>query len=222
MTVKGVIFDFDGTLADTLPGIFRAFRHCFMAHLGKNFTDKEIEELFGPTEDGIIKRLVPERWESCHADYLAAYRQHHPRQAFTDIERALALLKQRGVRLAIGTGKGKGSLLASLDIIGLADYFDRLEYGSEDGGVKPEIIGRILRHWGVKPEETAYLGDVASDVDAARKAGVTALSAGWSDGADMASLAAAKPDALFCTVGDFIQWIRENCPSQDEEAGAHG
>lgn len=208
MQLKGIIFDFDGTIADTLPAIFTGFRYCLQTHLGREFSDQEIEALFGPTEEGLIKRLVPDRWQSCYADYLSEYRRSHPIKPFPDLEQALILLQQAGVRLAIGTGKGKGSLLVSLDIVGLGHYFELLEVGSEQGAVKPEIIARILNTWELAANEVAYVGDAVYDVGAARKAGVVALSAAWADSADVAGIKAAQPDAMFRTVAEFIEWVK--------------
>lgn len=210
MQIKGIIFDFDGTLANTMPAILSGFRACFSKFLGNNYSDSQIESLFGPTEEGIIKQLVPNQWEECYAEYLNHYRQGHPAQPFNGIEDALKILKDKGICLSIGTGKGKGSLTASLEIVGLNNYFDLLEVGSEAGAVKPEIIARVLKRWGFAATEVAYIGDVASDVSASRQAGVLALSAAWSPSADIAQLQAVKPDAIFVTVADFIDWIESH------------
>jgi phosphoglycolate phosphatase-like HAD superfamily hydrolase len=210
MQLKGIIFDFDGTLADTMPAIRIAFRHCLCTHLSKEYSDQEIEALFGPTEEGVIKKLIPDRWESCFADYLQEYRRHHPTRPFTGIEQALKLLRDKGIRLAIGTGKGHSSLMASLEITGLKPYFELLEVGSEAGAIKPEIIGRVLRHWGLAAHDVAYVGDVVSDIVASREAGVIALSAAWSATADLAGIQAAKPDGVFTSVAEFIDWVKPN------------
>lgn len=207
MQLKGIIFDFDGTLADTMPAIVAAFRHCLQRYLGREYSHQDIAALFGPTEEGVLKKLLPDRWESCFDEYLQEYRRLHPPQAFSGIEQALTLLRDRKVRLAIGTGKGRRSLLTSLAITGLAPYFELLETGSETGAVKPAIISRILRQWGLPAPAVAYVGDVASDVTAAREAGVAALSAAWSAGADRNGLQAAKPDAVFTTVAGMMAWL---------------
>lgn len=213
MQLKGIIFDFDGTLADTLPVIFTAFRHCLHMNLGKEYTEQELADLFGPTEEGIIKALVPEGWEKCYADYLQEYCRHHPKRPFEHIEQALQLLQENGVRLAIGTGKGRGSLMASLGIIGLESYFDILEVGSDTGAIKPEIIERILCQWNLTAKQVAYIGDAPSDVTASRQAGVLALSAAWSSVADLSGIKAAAPDAIFTTVAEFIQWLKPRLES---------
>ncbi|GED34159.1 HAD hydrolase-like protein [Brevibacillus centrosporus] len=54
--MRTILFDFDGTVADTLPLIFTAFRSTFQRFLHKHYTDEQIIALFGPTETGIVKR----------------------------------------------------------------------------------------------------------------------------------------------------------------------
>jgi phosphoglycolate phosphatase-like HAD superfamily hydrolase len=73
MSLQGVIFDLDGTLGDTLPVCFAAFRETFRHYLGREYSDREIRAMFGPTEEGIIQRMIPGRsavrfvWSNQHA-----------------------------------------------------------------------------------------------------------------------------------------------------------
>ena len=74
-----MIFDLDGTLGNTLPVCYAAFREAQLAHTAREYADAEIAALFGQSEEGIIQRLVPEpgRWQEALEDYLAAYERHH-------------------------------------------------------------------------------------------------------------------------------------------------
>ncbi len=53
--MKAIIFDFDGTLADTLPVCFYAFQAVFREFDNKEVTPEEIKAMFGPSETGIIR-----------------------------------------------------------------------------------------------------------------------------------------------------------------------
>jgi pyrophosphatase PpaX len=212
MRLAGVIFDLDGTLGDTLPVCFAAFRRTLDEFSARHYTDKEIAGLFGPSEEGIIQRLVPDRWEACLKAYLTAYERESARNArlFPGIETALRLLKERGVALAIVTGKGSRSAAISLKDLGLAEHFDLVETGSPAGGIKPQAIRMLLSKWDVLPQQVAYVGDAPSDIEAAREAGVIPLAAAWDATSDPQALAASRPLVTFPKVEDFIEWIDRN------------
>jgi pyrophosphatase PpaX len=210
MRLEGLVFDLDGTLADTLPVCFHAYRTVFVNFLGRSFTDGEIAELFGPTEEGMIRRVIPDRWEEALDRYLAEYRQAHGRFAceIPGIEEVLRFLRDRGVRLAVVTGKGAESAGISLRLLGLAPYFDCVETGSAEGGIKALGLRQVLARWRVPPEAVAYIGDAPADILAAREAGVLSVAAAWAAGADSALLSSYQPRFLFTTVGEFSDWVR--------------
>jgi pyrophosphatase PpaX len=209
MQLHGMIFDLDGTLTDTFRVCFTAFREALRPVTGRTHTDEEIMARFGPSEEGMFQRWVPDRWEECLRLYLAAYEREHRRIArtFPGIETALDLLKARGIPLAVVTGKGPHSAAISLKQLGLAPYFDCVETGSPEGGVKPLCIQRVLERWGIPPSRVAYLGDVPSDIEASRLVGVRPLAAAWEERSDASALRALDPLAVFDAVPQFIQWI---------------
>jgi pyrophosphatase PpaX len=214
VTIAGVIFDLDGTLADTLPVCFAAFRETFQRHLDRTYSDDEIYAMFGPSEEGIMQSLLKDRWQEGHADYLAAYEREHDScpAVFPCIDEALDLLRGRGARLAIVTAKGPGSAEISVRRLGLTRHFDVIESGSPQGGIKPERIRRVLARWNLPAERTAYVGDSVYDVQAAREVGALPLAAGWATTANLERLRHAEPCALFETVEQFAAWIADHVP----------
>ncbi len=219
MKLKGFIFDLDGTLGDTFPVFFEAFRKAFDEFLGRRFTEREIIALFGPTEEGIIKRLVPDRWRDCLQTYLDEYERAHARfpDPFPGIENALILLRKRGVSLAIVTGKGPRSTAVSLGYFGFAHYFDVVETGSADGPVKPCLIRKVVERWGASPTQVAYIGDMASDIEAAKEAGVIPLGAAWASTSDLNTLDETGALKTFGAVESFIKWIEDNIQDKRKE-----
>lgn len=209
MQLDGMIFDLDGTLTDTFRVCFTAFREALRPITGRAHSDEEIMARFGPSEEGMLQRWVPDRWEECLRLYLAAYEREHRRTArtFPGVETALELLRARGIPLAVVTGKGPHSAAISLAQLGLAPYFDCVETGSPEGGVKPRCIQRVVERWGVPANRVAYLGDVPSDVEASRVVGVRPLAAAWEERSDAGALRALHPLAVFDAVPQFIRWI---------------
>ena len=221
MQLDGMIFDLDGTLTDTFAVCFTAFREAVQPLTGRTYSDDEIMARFGPSEEGMLQRWVPERWEECLSRYLAVYEREHRRGAriFPGVEDALALLRARGVPLAVVTGKGPQSAAISVAQLGLGSYFESIETGSPDGAVKPRCIQRVLDRWQVLPERAAYLGDVASDIEAARAVGVLPLGAAWDKRSDARALRALRPLAVFDAVPEFIRWIETAVESQTTPEG---
>ncbi|KLU61536.1 pyrophosphatase PpaX [Peptococcaceae bacterium CEB3] len=212
MRLKGLICDLDGTLLDTLPVCYLSFRAVFRRYLNRDYTDREIDQLFGPSEEGIFKKLVPDKWEDCLATYLATYDKVHPEyaQPFPGIAEALGLLQKRRVKLAIVSGKGPRSMELSLKHSGLARYFKVVVTGSEQGPVKPLRIRRVLEIWGSAPADVAYLGDTPHDMKDSREVGTISLAAAWSGTARAAGISATEATATFAEVRDFIRWIEES------------
>ena len=59
--LKAVLFDLDGTIGNTLPLCITAFRESIEPLAGRSLTDEEIVRTFGPSEEGTIAVLLPER-----------------------------------------------------------------------------------------------------------------------------------------------------------------
>jgi len=205
----GVIFDLDGTLADTLPLAITAFRRAIEPLTGRTLADAEIIAQFGPSEEGVIRVLAPDHYDAALAGYLRHYEALHDMvpEPFPEMRELLTDLKARGVRLGMVTGKGARSAEFSLRRFGLEDAFEAVETGDPTGPRKVEGIRRILAGWGLHPTEAVYVGDAPSDVTAAREAGVAMIGAAWAETTDRDLLAAEKPDALLATVGELRDWL---------------
>lgn len=67
--MRTILFDFDGTVADTLPLIFTAFRSTFQRFLQEHYTDEQIVALFGPTETGILQNRLPAHEHAAALDH---------------------------------------------------------------------------------------------------------------------------------------------------------
>ncbi|MCW3058630.1 MAG: hydrolase [Capsulimonas sp.] len=208
-SVRGVIFDLDGTLADTFPVIFAAFRHAFAIYADRHLSDHEIEAMFGPNEEGCIRKALPSNWEPCLAEYLKEYERVHDLcpGPFPGVIEMLDWLKSRDVPVAIVTGKGAQSAAISLRRLGLSGHFTIVKSGSPEGSIKPQAIREVLEEWGMPPADVVYVGDAPSDVTAAREVGVRVLGAAWANSSDAAKIEAMAPDALLRSIDELRAWL---------------
>jgi phosphoglycolate phosphatase-like HAD superfamily hydrolase len=207
--IRGVLFDLDGTLGNTLPVCIGAFRKAIEPFAGRELSDAEIIGTFGPSEEGTVHVLAPGHAAEALAAYLHHYAILHDSctEPFSGVTEMLTDLKARGVRLALVTGKGQGSADITLERLNLASYFEHIEVGSPLGPRKSECITEILTRWGMEPTEAIYVGDAPSDIPSARKAGTYAIAAAWAATAEPDLLQAEQPDALFTTLSDFESWL---------------
>jgi phosphoglycolate phosphatase len=165
-----VLFDLDGTLVDTRPGVRSAIAAAFAEVTGS--APPEDVDLSLPLED-MIRSAAPTAAPETRAQLSAAFRRHHD-STFWSVARpypgaadCLYALGQAGVRLFVVTNKRTGAARRLLESLGLARYFEGV-VGQPDGESplsKPELAGRCLADAGLDPGRTVVVGD--SNLDAA-------------------------------------------------------
>lgn len=206
-----VIFDMDGTLTQTNELIFASFNHVARKYIGKVFSPPEIIALFGPPEEGALQKMFGDQQAPRAMDDLCEfYRSHHKEMAklHPGMDEMLRYLKQKGLRLAVFTGKGRRTATITLDEFGIAGYFDLIVSGNDVVNYKPhpEGITRVLETFALKPEETLMVGDSLTDLKASRAAGVNIASVLW-DSYDRERVLQAGTDFVFHTVREMLDWL---------------
>lgn len=193
---ESVLFDFDGTLADTLPLVLAALHAALGDVTTRRFRDEEISATFGVTEEGSLEKLVPGSGESAMSAYLHHYRRMHAMcpSPFPGIRDILVDLNQQGVFLGIVTGRSAASLEISLNEFGLKHFFGAFGSGSVERPVKPECIQRIIGENQLDPCRSLYIGDMPSDIPASREAGVQSAAAAWAPTVSKQALLDGDPD----------------------------
>ena len=209
MTVSAVLFDLDGTLVDTLPICYVAFRRALEMAGAATLTDDAIHALFGPSEEGMMQRALPDHWERVLPEYFEEYRRLLAScpAVVAELRAALALLRERRIRTGLVTGKSPVTATMSLRHFGLDQAFEAVECGSPEGVVKAAAIRRVLERWRIAPDAAIYVGDGAADMLAAREIGVVAAGAAWAQGARGAELKDARADVIFTDAAEFLAWL---------------
>lgn len=201
--IKAVLFDFDGTIGDTLGLCVEAFRRALEPLIRRRCSDEEILATFGPSEEGTVTRLLPpERQAEGLTSYFYWYRTLHGDcgEPFPGIVELLRGLKRAGLVVGLITGKGAVTCEISLRQYGMSDLFDVVETGSPLGACKPDCFRRVLAKFSLSPSETLYVGDMPSDIRAAREVGIETIAAAWASSARLNDLRAERPLAICETV----------------------
>ncbi|SDM89014.1 phosphoglycolate phosphatase/pyrophosphatase PpaX [Psychrobacillus sp. OK028] len=207
--MKAVIFDFDGTIADTLPVCFYAFQAVFKEFDNKEVNSDEIKAMFGPSETGIIREnLVDSNHDKAIELYYEKYLEKHHDLVIDneEINNLLQHLKREGYKLGIVTGKAERSLLISLECLNMKDLFDVIITGDDVDIPKPhpEGVNKALELLNVKNTEAVFLGDSDADILAGKQANVHTIGVHWLPNYQTLEFSV-QPDQMFVSVNEFIE-----------------
>jgi len=218
--IKGIIFDLDGTLADTLPLCIKSFQLALEEVMKIKYSEKEVTQYFGLTEEGISRSLAGDKWQECLDTYVKIYTENHylcP-STFDGIIETLDFIKENKLKMAMVTGKGVHSVFITLDYYGIRDYFEFVETGSNEGLIKDKCIAKILDKWQIQANQTAYIGDQPSDIICSKKAGVLPIAVTWASTTNKSLLEEENPYKLFSKISDFKLWIEQSVENIQEIA----
>lgn len=175
--IKNYIFDFDGTVADTIGGIVATMQETFRLHGREIPSVDEIRGVIGLPLDGCMRALDISD-ESDVIELCATYRRIFPDIAMSQIElfptvkETLTELHKNGKCLAIATSRNKHSLTEIMKRHGVLDNFDLLVSASDGYAPKPapDMVLGILDKLGINQSETLVIGDTTFDIDMGNKA----------------------------------------------------
>jgi phosphoglycolate phosphatase len=202
-----VIFDFDGTLADSKAWFFDVLGDIARRYRFRNPSREEIEELRGHGSREIMRRLGIPMWKlpfiARHTRRLAA-RSTHGFSLFPGISAALVRLHGSGLRIALATSNTEGTVRRILGD-SCAATIDHWECSISMFG-KASRIRRIVRLSGIDASRTILIGDETRDVEAAHQAGVAAGVVLWGYGGRNAFEKLA-PEAMFASVEEMADFL---------------
>lgn len=209
--ISTLIFDFDGTLADTLPNSFNAFQTVFETYDGKQYSDEEVKYMFGPIEPEIIRgHLGSEEVDRAIDLYFKTYTDNHERlvKADSGVHDMLEHFKEKGYKLAVVTGKSRRSLDISMAFLNMDDVFDYTISGNDVNRFKPDPEGvlDVLDELGVDKDAAIFVGDSDADITAGKEAGLYTVGAHWLPNIQTAEFSV-EPDTVFADVQSFTDCI---------------
>lgn len=175
-----LIFDWDGTLADSAAHIVSTMQDAIAALNLPMRRDEQIRDLIGLGMSDVLHRLFPELDQAGLAALLDGYRQRffsaHAYEAplFEGAQEALQQLFEQGHLLSVATGKSRRGLNRSLQA---HDALNRLLVASrtaDETAPKPDplMLRELLFEFDIEPRRALMIGDTEYDAQMARAIGV--------------------------------------------------
>jgi phosphoglycolate phosphatase len=211
MTLRAILFDFDGTLGDSYEAIAASVNH---VRAYRGLGPLSVDQVRVHVGHGPGHLLAHTVGVGDPHENDALYRRHHPTvmkeltRLLPGAAEVLIALKQRGLKLGVCSNKPLAYTKELLGYQGVAERFD-VVLGPED--VKdpkpaPDMLIAGLARLGVKAEEAIYVGDMTVDITTARSAGVRV----WvvPTGSDSRqALEEAKPDRLLDGLESMLAFL---------------
>lgn len=200
-----ILFDFDGTIADTFE-LARVTGNALARENGfRTVTREEALALRRMSFTQVVRFLgIPLH----RVPWIVARARTEMRSRVTSAEvvpgmaTALGVLRERGFRLGVYTSNLRAIVYDYLAAHGLAQF--ELVHATSDMLGKARGIKRLVKELGLAPAEVAYVCDEIRDVEAAQSAGIGVVAVGWGYN-EAEALAALKPNALVRSAPELLE-----------------
>jgi pyrophosphatase PpaX len=209
-----ILFDLDGTLADSVELILGAFRHTFNTHLGSVPADQAWIAGMGTPLSSQIRALVADEAliEPMTATYRDWQNQHHDAllREFEGVRETLSLLHDRGHEMALVTSKATEAAARALRLIGIDALLSQVVGLDSTTSHKPnpEPVLHALAQLRRDPRDAIFVGDSPHDIAAGNAAGVFTVAALWGPFSRQ-TLEAAHPGGLIADIRDLPPLIED-------------
>ncbi len=215
MRFKAVIFDFDGTLADTNQAIVAAKQET-MRRLGLDVKDEKAcaatiglpsKEAFAATYPGLDDDILDKCVEVYSISFEEKVKEMQP-SLFEGAGDVLERLKNDGIRLTLASSRRNASLHGFMDRWKMWDTFDLVLGCSDTEKHKPdpEPVLYTLKKLGVLPDEALVVGDMPYDIEMGKRAGAKTCAVTYGN-ASRQALMESKPEYMIDDIRELIKII---------------
>lgn len=192
-----IIFDWDGTLMDSIGLIVESMHIAGEAH-GFTTTDQAVKDIIGLSLMHGIEILYPQASDTqklaiqqSYADYYIP--NSHRTPFFMPIDEMLLTLKQQDKQLAVATGKKRKGLDRVLEASASRHYFTITRCADESGSKPdPQMLRDILDYTKQPISQAVFIGDSIYDIQMANRLGMTSIAVNYGT-ASSSELAAEQP-----------------------------
>ena len=180
-SIKGLIFDFDFTLANSSKGVVKCVNYALREIGLVEYPEKEIFKTIGLSLEHTLIQLVGDQ----HADKIESFRHYFIKKAdeimadftvlFTETPGVIKILYDHRFKLGIVSTKFRYRIETILNRENLLDKFEIIVGGEDISTLKPDPLGLLLavKKLNLLPSEVIYVGDSTTDAETANRADIT-------------------------------------------------
>lgn len=211
-----IIFDFDGTLADTTETIIWNYQQTIKTLDADTRTDSECQATIGiPLKEG-FRQLYPEysdsQLDNCVNTYRSIFyanRQHLVPKLYPGVKETLEKLTATGIRMSVASSRSNDSLVDFCKENDMMQYFD-LIIGADDvahAKPDPEPVLTTLKRLGLDAERTLVVGDMPVDIAMGNSAGCHTVGVTYGN-SSRRDLIEAGADYIIVSFPELLQIIK--------------
>ncbi len=207
-----IVFDWDGTLADSVPNIISCKKAVALKHNLSIPSNEIIKAVLGLPFAEAMSISFPAAPKAL-ANILQKDYQNLMKSAFynsplfPDAKSTLIALKSRGFKIGLATAKHKEELSIALEYHALQDFFDAIACGNEHPGKPdPAMLNKLMKQCNASTNDTLFIGDTTTDIRFAQNADVKVIAVSY--GAhDKEKLLLSKPDELVDNLSQILLMV---------------
>ena len=216
--IRGVVFDLDGTLLNTIDTI-TYYGNMALRHFGLPETTPEKYKYFvGNGAKVLVQRMLMDCGQYSEALYTKVYQYYmaayddsplYLTTPYAGMVETVQALKERGLKLAVLSNKPH-SAVAPIVPIFFGEAFDAVQGAVEGRKTKPDPAGvfAILEQLSLRQEETLYIGDTWIDMDTGKAAGLYTMGCLWGF-RTREELVSHHADRLLQEPADILRYVEE-------------
>ena len=182
MKYKLIVFDWDGTLMDSIDKIVLCMQQAAKQRHQTIPSEQSVKNIIGLSLLNAMEQLFPTLTLIEQKALVEAYReqynlhQHIDTPLYPEIKTLLVNLKSQGYTLAVATGKGRNGLNRMLDKSNTVDLFSAT-ICADEANSKPDplMLNLLLKKLNIEASQALMVGDSSYDLEMAKNAGMDRL-----------------------------------------------
>ncbi|MFT0213744.1 HAD-IIIA family hydrolase [Pseudomonas sp. F1_0610] len=216
--IKLLVFDWDGTLVDSIERIVAAMHYAEQKTNIAAQDDQSIRNIIGLSLNKAFAVLYPQ-----HADdldlrgrFLQFYSDFYihlestPSAFYPQVPELLEVLRTQGYFLAVATGKSRKGLDRILQGHGMSDFFDITRCADEtQSKPNPQMLEEILQHFQLAPNQAVMIGDSAYDLQMATNAKMASIAVSYG-AQSLSQLTQEQPVACINHFSELLTWLEQH------------